>query len=81
MKTSFLSVTVFVSITCFLSSCFLFKPETKKSGTTTDIVCKMKISNITDAYSYKYKGETYYFDSYNCKEAFKMNPEKFISGK
>jgi YHS domain-containing protein len=45
--------------------------------TSTDLVCGMKV-NKTQAYTYKYKDVEYYFDSKNCKESFKMNPEKFI---
>jgi YHS domain-containing protein len=44
---------------------------------STDLVCGMKV-NTSEAYSYKYKGVEYFFDNKNCKESFKMNPEKFI---
>ena len=42
-----------------------------------DLVCGMKASK-SEAYSYKYKDVEYFFDSKDCKAAFKMNPEKFI---
>lgn len=42
-----------------------------------DLVCGMK-ANKSEAYSYKYKDVEYFFDSKDCKAAFKMNPEKFI---
>ena len=46
-------------------------------GYSTCGVCGMKVTN-SEAYSYQYKGVEYLFDSKDCKEAFKMNPEKFI---
>jgi YHS domain-containing protein len=45
----------------------------------TDPVCNMKINDVSEAYSWKYKGKAYYFDSNTCKQTFKMNPEKFIN--
>ena len=42
-----------------------------------DLVCGMR-ANKSEAYSYKYKDVEYFFDSKDCKAAFKMNPEKFI---
>jgi YHS domain-containing protein len=50
----------------------LSNPEYK-----TDLVCGMK-TDKSEAYTYKYKGVEYFFDSKDCKTAFKMNPEKFI---
>ena len=47
---------------------------------TIDFVCGMKV-NKSESYDLKYKGQNYYFDSYECKETFKMNPKKFISNK
>ena len=44
---------------------------------STDLVCGMKV-NKSEAYNYKYKDVEYFFDSKDCKEAFKMNPEKFV---
>ena len=45
-----------------------------------DSVCGMKVDK-SEAYEWKYNGVKYYFDTYNCKEAFKMNPEKVIENK
>lgn len=42
----------------------------------TDLVCDMKVDKL-HAYTYKYKGAEYFFDTKDCKAAFKMNPEKF----
>lgn len=35
-------------------------------------------ADLSEAYSYNYKGEKYFFNSYHCKETFKMNPAKFV---
>lgn len=43
-------------------------------------VCKMKVE-LSEAYTWKYADKMYYFDSYNCKESFKMNPDKFLENK
>jgi len=47
---------------------------------TTDPVCGTKV-NKSESYDLKYKGQTYYFDSYECRETFKMNAEKFVKNK
>lgn len=44
----------------------------------TDLVCGMKVDK-SEAYTSKYNGKIYYFDSYNCKQSFIMNPDKFIN--
>jgi YHS domain-containing protein len=44
---------------------------------STDLVCGMQVTK-SEAYSYKYKGVEYFFDSKDCKTSFKMNPDKFI---
>lgn len=53
------------------------KTTTANSGDIMDIVCGMKVDKSV-AYTYKYKGVEYFFDSKDCKASFKMNPEKFI---
>lgn len=60
----------------FLTSCGAIKDgNTPKYA--IDPVCKRK-AVLSEAYSYKYKGVEYFFDSYHCKEAFKMNPAQFV---
>lgn len=66
----------FSIITFLLSSCSTFKSSPTPEY-VIDPVCDMKIDKSV-AYTYKYKGVSYFFDSKNCKEAFKMNPEKFL---
>ena len=60
------------------SSCTSLKAPSKEI--VIDHVCGMHV-NKAEAYDWKYKGVKYYFDSYVCKESFKMNPEKFIENK
>ena len=61
-------------------SCTVFKDNSATPKFEIDPVCGMKVDK-SEAYTYKYNDKKYYFDNYNCKEAFKMNPEKFINNK
>ncbi len=70
---------LFVLVIVLTSCTFLFYPN-KSPEFATDLVCGMKV-NKSDAYVLKYNGSKYYFDNYNCKATFKMNPEKFITNK
>lgn len=46
--------------------------------TAIDFVCGMDIEKTNLTYSLKYKGMTFYFCSYACKEHFEHNPQEFI---
>ena len=67
-----------VFILVSLSSCMMFKNSPKIY--VIDLVCGMKVDKA-EAYTWKYDSVTYYFDTYNCKESFKMNPKKYIENK
>ena len=71
---------VLTQILFFLSSCKSLKRTSLVPQYEIDIVCGMKVDK-SEAYTYKYKEKKYYFDNYNCKETFKMNPEKFLKNK
>lgn len=43
-----------------------------------DPVCGMKVTPETAQARSQYHGETYYFDSLECKETFDKNPEKYV---
>ena len=45
-----------------------------------DLVCGVKV-NLSESFDLKYSGRVYHFHSYDCKQSFKMNPEKFIKNK
>lgn len=45
-----------------------------------DPVCSMKV-NSKESFDYTYDGKKYLFDSYECKEAFKTNPKKYLENK
>jgi YHS domain-containing protein len=60
-----------------LNNCDSIKKDSNSYDYYTDPVCKMKVEK-SNSYDYKYKGETYHFDSHDCKMAFETNPEKFI---
>ena len=53
---------------------FLAKSQDK----ATDHVCLMKVAKDEKAISYEYKNKIYYFCSENCKEQFKLEPEKYL---
>ena len=64
----------------FLSSCKSLKGTSLVPQYETDLVCGMKVGK-SEAYTYKYENKKYFFDSYNCKQTFKMNPKKYLENK
>lgn len=78
MKTLQKIATVIVLFT-LLSSCSTLKNNSVKES-RIDPVCGMTVDK-SDAYHYKYEGKKYYFDKYECKQTFIMNPKKFIDNK
>ncbi len=73
IKTKKLDTTIFVVLVFIIAACASYE-----SLYYTDPVCKKQVEK-NDSYDYKYKGETYHFHDYDCKQVFEMNPEKFIS--
>ena len=63
-----------------LNKCDSVKKSSASSDYYIDPVCNMKVEK-DNSFDYKYKGETYHFDNYDCKKVFEMNPEKFIKNK
>lgn len=63
-----------------LSSCTVFKTSSAPPEYAIDLVCGMQV-NKSEAYIYQYNDKKYYFDNYNCKQTFKMNPKKFLENK
>jgi YHS domain-containing protein len=61
-----------------ISGCSIL--EIPASEYIIDPVCGMKVDKA-EAYTWKHKDDKYYFDNYNCKQSFRMNPEKFINNK
>jgi YHS domain-containing protein len=47
-------------------------------GMVEDPVCGMEINIETAPAKTQYRGETYYFHSLECKEAFEQDPERYI---
>jgi YHS domain-containing protein len=43
-----------------------------------DPVCGMEIDPKTAPAKSEYKGQTYYFDSADCKHTFEQDPEKYL---
>ena len=49
------------------------------AGTFRDPVCGMEVTYETAKARSEYNGQTYYFDSLECKEMFDKNPEKYAT--
>ena len=47
--------------------------------TLKDPVCGMEVTYETAQARSEYNGQTYYFDSLDCKEQFDKNPEKYVT--
>ncbi len=76
MKNKTLNFATYWAIIGVLEACSMLKNKSSSSEFYTDPVCNMKVEK-NNSFDYKYKGEAYHFDSHNCKETFKMAPEKF----
>jgi len=64
-----------IVMTIMMNGCSLFKyPETEY---VTCPVCHMSVDK-SDALIYKYNDVKYYFDKYECKQVFKMNPDMVL---
>ncbi len=73
-----LGISIFL-ISSGLESCVIFNYN-QTPDYTVDIVCGKK-TDKSEAYESSFKGNKYYFDSYNCKQIFKQNPQKFIDNR
>ncbi len=49
------------------------------SKTVTDPVCGMHIEPMNAAAQTTYQGNTYYFCSQECKQAFDKDPQKYVN--
>jgi YHS domain-containing protein len=78
MKNTIFKIIALSILVMIIKSCAAAKP----ASTTIyiDPVCGMKVDKSA-SFDWKYSGKTYYFDAYECKETFKMNPQKFIDNK
>jgi Cu+-exporting ATPase len=47
--------------------------------TLKDPVCGMEVTHETAQARSEYNGQTYYFDSLDCKEKFDRNPEQYVT--
>lgn len=66
----FTTVCLVVMISCRMA-------DATVSNGTYDIVCGTKVHNA-ESFVKIYKGNTYYFDTYACKQLFTHKPEKYI---
>ena len=49
-------------------------------STTKDPVCNMKVHSEKASDQSKYKGQTYYFCSSDCKQTFEKSPDRYVKG-
>ena len=49
------------------------------AGTFRDPVCGMEVTYETAKARSEYNGQTYYFDSLECKEQFDQDPERYVT--
>jgi YHS domain-containing protein len=49
-----------------------------RTAIAKDPVCGMEVDPTTAAATIEYQGRTYHFCAPGCKDAFEMNPEKFV---
>lgn len=80
MKTLYTQIISLLLATVFLNSCATKKVGEVKTSTAIDPVCAMSL-NKSESYVWKYSGTKYYFDSFDCKESFKANPQNFLDKK
>jgi YHS domain-containing protein len=78
MKNNILKYSTVGAFCMMLVACAIFKSGPPEYA--IDLVCNMKVQK-SEAYTWKYEGKRYYFDTYTCKESFKMNPKKFVENK
>jgi len=75
-----METTLFKKGFLFLALAFAISGKAQEMASdkiATDVVCGMSV-NKAESYDWKYKGVKYYFDSFNCRETFKANPESFL---
>lgn len=78
MKNVFYKALAIALIAIVISACSTTKAvKSSNDELETDLVCNMKVKKF-DTFTFVYKDKTYYFDSHECREAFKMNPDKFV---
>ncbi|MGZ3862627.1 MAG: YHS domain-containing protein [Bacteroidia bacterium] len=74
---SFSNLKFFLSMFLLLMACTNANSQEKAKPSLTDPVCGKKV-DATESYDWKYAGKVYSFDSYDCRNAFKMNPQNFL---
>ena len=78
MKNKTLKYLVIGGMLVTTGACTVFKNNSPEYA--VDPVCGMKVQQ-SEAYRWKYEEKRYYFDTYTCKQSFKMNPKKFSENK
>jgi len=58
--------------------CYPATSNVVSSATAVDPVCKMEIEVKTAQYKTSYQGQTYYFCSSDCRQAFEKAPQSHL---
>ena len=56
-------------------------PASHSPSTTVDPVCGMSVDPGSAKYSSEYEGQTYYFCSLMCLNAFEDQPQQYLSSR
>lgn len=78
MKKNILNYLAVAVLLVTIGACAIFKKKPVEYA--VDPVCNMKVVKA-DSYRAKYEDKKYYFDSYECKQSFIMNPKTFLENK
>ena len=81
MKRALVTSALAFALVGFISSCSASRHKHPKDNALVDPVCNKKLTNLVDAYSGKYRGETYFFHSESCRDRFAANPKKYLASK
>lgn len=56
------------------------KPLVDSSGASAvDLVCKMEVAQVDSSIHFEYKGNTYWFCGSGCLEAFRFDPDRYLT--
>jgi YHS domain-containing protein len=70
-----LYIGVFFTLLTLLTGCI--SSEKAEREESIDLVCHVPVNKAT-SFKFRHAGTDYFFDSYDCREAFKRNPKNFL---
>ena len=60
--------------------CYPATTSEDSAKTAVDPVCKMEVAIATAQYKTSFQGQTYYFCSTACLQAFEIEPQRYLAG-